>query len=352
MAALGVRPFLVTIDAVAVVLGVSVMEVTSRGLSTDAPLRKTLAFGAILLAVFWAGGLHRSRLSLSVLDDLPSMLGRWLIAVTAAILGQIVWSRAVWQDYLINWRFLWGALAIGLFVIVLRAAGYAAVRSLRTRGVVTCRTLVIGGGSVAIQVAEILTAHPEYGLHPVGFLDADPPRRDRPLPLPLLGGPETLPLVLRSWQVHHVIVAFSSMKESEMVDMIRTCDRIGCEVCVVPRLFELHHVDGDMETAWGLPLVRLRRSTYRSPTWRLKRLVDVLVSGTHVVDRFRDLRPSYGARHRVPSGLTGWAQLHGRGDTSPADRARFDNHIENWSLWLDMRIMLRTIGSAMRGAGR
>ena len=50
----------------------------------------------------------------------------------------------------------------------------------------------------------------------------------------------------------------------------------------------------------------------------------------------------------MPSGLTGWAQVHGlRGDTSIADRARFDNYyIENWSLWLDVKIMLRTVGSA------
>jgi len=51
--------------------------------------------------------------------------------------------------------------------------------------------------------------------------------------------------------------------------------------------------------------------------------------------------------------LTGWAQIHGlRGDTSIADRARFDNYyIENWSLWLDVKIMLRTVGSVIRGDG-
>ena len=74
----------------------------------------------------------------------------------------------------------------------------------------------------------------------------------------------------------------------------------------------------------------------------------------YFVDQFRGLYPSYEARHRVPSGLTGWAQVHGlRGDTSIADRARFDNYyIENWSLWLDLKIMLRTVSSVLRGAGR
>jgi lipopolysaccharide/colanic/teichoic acid biosynthesis glycosyltransferase len=74
----------------------------------------------------------------------------------------------------------------------------------------------------------------------------------------------------------------------------------------------------------------------------------------HFVDQFGEAYPRYVARHRVPSGLTGWAQIHGlRGDTSIADRARFDNHyIEDWSLWLDVKIMLRTLGAVLRGRGR
>ena len=64
-------------------------------------------------------------------------------------------------------------------------------------------------------------------------------------------------------------------------------------------------------------------------------------------------RPRYWARHRVPSGLTGWAQIHGlRGDTSISDRAKFDNYyVENWSLWLDAKIIVRTVGAVFTRAG-
>ena len=53
----------------------------------------------------------------------------------------------------------------------------------------------------------------------------------------------------------------------------------------------------------------------------------------------------YGDRHRVRSGLTGWAQVHGlRGATSLDDRIEWDNfYIENWSLWLDLKIVVRTL---------
>lgn len=57
----------------------------------------------------------------------------------------------------------------------------------------------------------------------------------------------------------------------------------------------------------------------------------------------------YGDRHRVKSGLTGWAQVQGlRGQTSLADRVEWDNYyIENWSLWFDLKIMLLTIPAVL-----
>jgi exopolysaccharide biosynthesis polyprenyl glycosylphosphotransferase len=58
----------------------------------------------------------------------------------------------------------------------------------------------------------------------------------------------------------------------------------------------------------------------------------------------------YDERHRVKSGITGWAQVSGfRGTTSLADRAECDNYyIENWSLWLDFKIMLMTLSAVVR----
>jgi exopolysaccharide biosynthesis polyprenyl glycosylphosphotransferase len=72
------------------------------------------------------------------------------------------------------------------------------------------------------------------------------------------------------------------------------------------------------------------------------------------VEKFAAELPRYGLRHRVPSGLTGLAQVSGlRGDTSVADRARFDNfYIENWSLWLDVKVLLRTVVEVVSARGR
>ncbi|HEY89431.1 MAG TPA: undecaprenyl-phosphate glucose phosphotransferase [Thermoflexia bacterium] len=63
------------------------------------------------------------------------------------------------------------------------------------------------------------------------------------------------------------------------------------------------------------------------------------------VEQFRRSIPRYMDRHREKAGMAGWAQVNGfRGDTSIVERTKYDLwYIENWSLLLDMRILIRTI---------
>lgn len=71
------------------------------------------------------------------------------------------------------------------------------------------------------------------------------------------------------------------------------------------------------------------------------------------VAQFSRAHPGYQARHRMPVGITGLAQVNGlRGDTSIEERARFDNrYIETWSLWQDACVLARTAGSVFRLGG-
>jgi lipopolysaccharide/colanic/teichoic acid biosynthesis glycosyltransferase len=71
----------------------------------------------------------------------------------------------------------------------------------------------------------------------------------------------------------------------------------------------------------------------------------------HFVEQFYQSVPRYLERHRVRSGLTGWAQVHGlRGNTPIEVRTIYDLHyVENWSLGLDLRILIRTVLSVIRG---
>lgn len=60
---------------------------------------------------------------------------------------------------------------------------------------------------------------------------------------------------------------------------------------------------------------------------------------------FLDEIPHYQSRHSVRPGMTGWAQVNGlRGNTSLEDRIKHDlQYIENWSIWLDIVIQVRTL---------
>jgi exopolysaccharide biosynthesis polyprenyl glycosylphosphotransferase len=107
------------------------------------------------------------------------------------------------------------------------------------------------------------------------------------------------------------------------------------------------------------PIGRLIR---RTSVDELPQLFNVLLGAMSIVGP-RPERPEfvelferrierYDDRHRVKSGITGWAQVHGlRGKTSLSDRIEWDNYyIENWSLWLDVKILLMTASAVLSSA--
>ena len=71
-----------------------------------------------------------------------------------------------------------------------------------------------------------------------------------------------------------------------------------------------------------------------------------------LIDTFSESIPHYLARQRVKSGMTGWAQVNGlRGNTSLKERISYDRYyIENWSLGLDIKIILKTLWAIKKGS--
>lgn len=124
--------------------------------------------------------------------------------------------------------------------------------------------------------------------------------------------------------------------------------------------------DSNPETTWNISsnarLGRVGRFIRRTSLDELPQFLTILKGDMSVVGprperplfvrRYSEQIPHYRHRHRMPAGLTGYAQVMGlRGDTSIKERALFDNlYIENWSLWLDLKIFLRTMGSVFSGS--
>ena len=67
------------------------------------------------------------------------------------------------------------------------------------------------------------------------------------------------------------------------------------------------------------------------------------------VRHFKEEVPLYLLRQQVRPGITGWAQVNGlRGDTSIEERVKYDLwYIENWSIWLDLKILMKTVFGGM-----
>lgn len=115
-------------------------------------------------------------------------------------------------------------------------------------------------------------------------------------------------------------------------------------------------VNGPGWTVPGDPRVTPFGRFLRSSNWdEIPQLINVLIGEMSLVgprperpvyvERFRENIPRYMERHREKSGMTGWAQVNGlRGDTSIAERTTYDLwYVENWSLWLDFKIIIRTV---------
>ena len=62
-----------------------------------------------------------------------------------------------------------------------------------------------------------------------------------------------------------------------------------------------------------------------------------------IADQYAEEIPEFVLRTKVKAGLTGYAQVYGKYNTTPYDKLKFDiTYIENYSLWLDVKIMLLT----------
>ena len=414
------------------------------------------AFPLVVVTMLYLRGMYRRRVRTVILDGLAPVAGAvsgaamLILAYEVFVHGEVATAPVLGRAWLLTLLLLGGA----------RAALAITQRTARSRGAVGKPTLIIGAGYVGSQIERRLEEHPEYGLRPIGYLDADPPHaEDVPLrQAPLLGTPDELSQVAAKTGAEHVILAFSSAPDRGLLPLARRCEELGLEVSLVPRFFESITDRVALERLGGLPLLGLRSIDPKGWQFRVKYALDrplaligliavapillVLASlvkftspgpvffrqrrvgrdgltfdllkfrsmrvaeepsefelrrglapgGIEGADRrtpvgrflrrsgldelpqlfnvlkgemsligprperpdfvelFSDDLDRYVDRHRVKSGITGWSQVNGlRGQTSLSDRVEWDNHyIENWSLWLDLKIILLTVEAVLR----
>jgi exopolysaccharide biosynthesis polyprenyl glycosylphosphotransferase len=408
------------------------------------------------LVASWRG--YARRLRLEALDDLRLTFTSTAVA-TMTILGIDALRSAEEPG-------IYPALRLWLLATVLLAVGRLGsnliVAWARSSSRTAATTIIVGAGRVGRLTAIRLLDHPEFGLHPIGFLDAEPMEiSGRPLSLPVLGTSGNLARVVAGHGVECAVVAFSTDSHDDLLDLLDECERLGIRALVVPRLFERVPSRLQVTHVGGLPLLELQPTSPHSIQFAVKYVIDRIAAlallvvlspillmlsavvalslgrpifyrqdrvsldgqrfnmlkfrtmvhapeddaqeerfdpevapggvegedrrtpvGTFLrkwsldelpqlvnvlkgemslvgprperpgyVEYFREHVRRYDGRLRTKAGITGWAQIHRlRGQTSIADRVEWDNYyIENFSLWLDFKILLRTIPEALKG---
>ncbi|MFG1930070.1 sugar transferase [Mycobacterium sp. NPDC048908] len=404
-----------------------------------------IALAVLATLLLTSGGRYRARLHLSVLDELPTILGRLLTATAViALIITFLHQREAVITFLETacWAM---ALVLAGRVVTTRLAVFA-----RCRGIAKYHAILIGGGPLAAELASTLQRHPMYGLNVDGFVD-DGEGFAAAEYVPRLGRLADLNFAVAATGASTLLVADGTFDDRALIDAVRTAQCQAADLLVVPRMHHFHTQTGMADHIGSIPIMRIRNPNLRGPARFIKRIFDITVAvtasillapvlaaaalavriegGPGVIFRqvrvgrggkrfdlmkFRSMRPAdeleaetkwcvacddrvgpvgrflrctsidelpqlwniirgdmtlvgprperphfvelfsaqfdrYGQRHRVQAGLTGFAQVSGlRGDTSIADRARHDNfYIENWSLWLDIKIVLRTFRAVL-----
>jgi exopolysaccharide biosynthesis polyprenyl glycosylphosphotransferase len=164
------------------------------------------------------------------------------------------------------------ALAIPLVVIT-----RAVARSIcKHTDAYTQNTLILGAGLVGQRVARKLLQHPEYGVNVVGFVDESPQARDAELgDLTILGRLDSLPWIVREYDVERVIVAFWREPTLTTLALVRDLNELDVQVDIVPRLFEVVGPESTIHSAEGLPLLSLRPARLGRAALAAKRTMDI-----------------------------------------------------------------------------
>jgi exopolysaccharide biosynthesis polyprenyl glycosylphosphotransferase len=194
-------------------------------------------------------------------------LGALLALATAAVLGA---DRPVPIG-----PELW--LLTAAAVCAARLAMQLAQRRARRRGVLMTPTVVVGAGVVGgHDVVRRLLGSPEYGLRPVGFLDADPMPGavDLDVGVPVLGGPDDLVEVCADTGAGHVVLAFAYERDHRLVELVKCCYEIGVGVSVVPRLYESVSERGQLDHVGGLALFSPHAIDPRGWQFTVKHTID------------------------------------------------------------------------------
>ncbi len=233
------------LDACIICLAVVLAYQVRFDFDIGAPNTSALLYAAITHVALGLAGLYITRMYRPVLmfasvAELISIIKLATLLELGCFLLQrglqyVVPAFAVPRSiYLISWAFVMIGLGGARMMFKIITATSAKSRpNLR-------RTLIVGAGSAGVLVAKELTHSPDSEQYPVAFIDDDKAKRNlQILGLPVLGGREKIPEVIRQYDIQDIIIAIPSATKKEVAEIVNICNRMKVSIKILPKVSDL-----------------------------------------------------------------------------------------------------------------
>ena len=266
----------ISIDVLSAAIATAVgVAWASRAHGSALPLWMALLYVPTVIALLALRSVYRRRLNRRFLDEIGP------IETTVALASMLLLSAmllagvpgGVGETVLKVW------ISAAVLMPLGRLIRATIQRSLRRHHHLVCPTLIIGNGRVAYQIIERLKSSPEYGLSPIGLVDAEPPWTGSDggaltSAIPYLGGPDIIEEAIAKTGAEGMVIAFSRTHDDLLARMVRIAHRHGLRVWVVPRMFDIVGERAQVEHVGGLPLLALPHNNPRGWQFAVKHVGD------------------------------------------------------------------------------
>ena len=142
---------------------------------------------------------------------------------------------------------------------------------LRRRGMWTDRLLIVGTGDVGRMILQKVRQMPRLGYRVVGFIDGNCPAGQDIMGVPVLGGIDDLPDVIREHEIQEVIIGRPELPNQELLAIVARCERGQVGIKIFPDLFQIIATEMSIGDLGGLPLLNVRDVALRGWKLTLKR---------------------------------------------------------------------------------
>jgi exopolysaccharide biosynthesis polyprenyl glycosylphosphotransferase len=274
---------LVAVDLLGLVLGVFVALILREaylgewpplwGILWDTETNWLPFLTVVTVLVFWVGGLYRRR-------ELRTGLGQVVFSLVLVAVITLAFGLGTGYHFTTYGLTPTALVLTALFIGILRASYDVLTRDVLRLTGARRRTVLVGEGD---QLAELRRS---LGTGRSGieyeFLGAVASGGDI-VGLPVLGGLDAVPRILRDQDVHELIVTDGGLNERELLELVEEAHRYGVKVKIAPRTTELLLQRAEYIPGEGAPLFELRPPVLAGSEWALKRGFDIVVSSIVIV---------------------------------------------------------------------